>query len=76
MKIIYCRKKFSDSSAIKLAPAAGAVKDAAAGAVKGTHTLAAHSDASSLVPHQKNFHTSHRIFGHMHRILNVNKKIN
>ena len=29
-----------------------------------------------LVPHQKNFHPSHRIFGHMHGTLNVDKKIN
>jgi len=27
-----------------------------------------------LVPHQKIFHPSHRIFGHMHGILNVDKK--
>ena len=29
-----------------------------------------------LVPHPKFFHPSHRIFGHMHRTLNVDKKIN
>ena len=29
-----------------------------------------------LVPHPKIFHSSHRIFGHMHGILNVDKKIN
>jgi len=29
-----------------------------------------------LVSHPKNFYPSHRIFGHMHKTLNVNKKIN
>ena len=29
-----------------------------------------------LVTHLKNFYPSHRIFGHMHETLNVDKKIN